>query len=101
MYLPCRLPGKRLRLLTCKIERLADSELIGVLRVCGHIRAEHVSAIEELVANENGRVVLDLGEVTLVDREAVSYLAACERRGIELRNCPLFMQEWLRNERSP
>jgi hypothetical protein len=85
--------------LTCKIERLVDSERIGVLRVCGHIRAEHLSTIEELVANENGRVVFDLGEVTLVDREAMSYLAACEQRGFVLRNSPLFLREWLSKER--
>jgi hypothetical protein len=72
-----------------------DSDRIGVLRVCGHIRAEHLIVIEELIANENGPVVFDLGEVTLVDREAVSYLAACEQRGITLRNCPLFVRAWL------
>jgi hypothetical protein len=87
--------------LTCKIERLVGSDHIGVLRVCGHIQAEHLSTIEELVASENSRVVLDLGEVTLVDRDAVRYLAGCELRGIALRNCPLFVREWLTNEQLP
>lgn len=85
--------------MTCKIERLVGSERTG-LRVSGHIQAEHVSAIEELVAGADGPVVLDLGEVTLVHREGVSYLAACERRGIELRNCPLFVREWLNQDQA-
>jgi hypothetical protein len=38
---------------------------------------------------------LDLREITLVDREAVSYLALCEFRGIRLRNCPPYVREWI------
>jgi hypothetical protein len=52
--------------------------------------------IEELLAQETKRVVLDLAEVTLVDREAVRFLAACDVRGIGLRNCPEFIREWIR-----
>jgi len=87
--------------LTCKIERLVGSEHRDVLRVCGHIRAEHLSTIEALVAKENGGVVLDLGEVTLVDRDVVSYLAGCELRGIALSNCPPFLREWVSKEQLP
>jgi len=72
-----------------------------MLRVCGHIRAEHLSTIEDLVASENGQVVLDLGEVTLVDRDVVRYLAGCERRGIALSNCPPFVREWVSKEQLP
>ena len=80
--------------MTCKIENLT-AEGVVVLRVSGHIQSEHVSAIEELIAREVGQIELDLTEITLADRDAVSYLAVCELRGIELRNCPLFLREWL------
>ena len=40
-------------------------------------------------------ITLDLEEVTLVDREAVGYLAACEAIGIELKNCPTYVRKWL------
>jgi hypothetical protein len=51
--------------------------------------------LRELIAKETGPVILDLVEVTLVDREAVRLLAACDARGIVLRNCPAFIREWM------
>jgi hypothetical protein len=51
--------------------------------------------IEELIAKETNSVFLDLAEVTLVDREAVRFLAACDVRGIRFRNCPGFIREWM------
>ena len=41
-------------------------------------------------------IALELGEVTLVDADAVRFLAAAEEAGTELRNCPLFVREWIR-----
>ena len=43
--------------------------------------------------------ILELGEVMLVDAEAVRFLAEAEAAGTELRNCPLFIREWIRRER--
>jgi hypothetical protein len=45
------------------------------------------------------RVALDLADVKLVDRPAVSFLAACEARGIELRQCPRYIRDWIGRER--
>ena len=61
----------------------------------GHLQEVHVGMIEDLIAKETGQVVLDLVEVTLVDREVVKLLAACDARGIGLRNCPAFIREWM------
>jgi hypothetical protein len=87
--------------MTCKIERLAGGENSGVIRVCGRIQLEHVSAIKDLIAQGQGKgtVVLDLTEVTLVDREAVNLIATCALRNVELRNCPAFLREWVAKER--
>jgi hypothetical protein len=84
--------------MTCRIERLAvgDSNVGNVvLRVCGRVQVEHVGTIEELIGEECRGAVLDLMEVMLVDRDVVTFLAACERKGVELRNCPAFLQEWI------
>ena len=86
--------------MTYKIEQLAGEEGRIVFRVAGHIQAEHVSTIEELIAREGGLVAIDLSELILVDRDAVSYLAHCEMRGTELRHCPPFLREWLNREQS-
>jgi hypothetical protein len=36
-----------------------------------------------------------LAEVTLVSRQAVRALTLAERHGIELRNCPAYVHEWV------
>jgi DNA-binding NarL/FixJ family response regulator len=41
-------------------------------------------------------ITLDLGEITLADRETVRFLAACKTRGITLKNCPSYIREWIR-----
>ena len=81
--------------MTCKVVRLVERDQIVLLHVSGHLQKVHVSMIEELIAKETNRVVLDLAEVTLVDREAVRFLAACNVRGIGFRNCPGFIREWM------
>ena len=36
----------------------------------------------------------------LVDREVVKLLALSEANGIELRNCPAYIREWIAKERA-
>ncbi len=85
--------------MTCKIERLVSAENSVVIRVCGRIQVEHVSTMKEFIRQEQGVVVLDLTEVTLVDREAVNLIAMCTLKNIEVRNCPAFLREWVTKER--
>jgi len=86
--------------MTCKIERLASKGNMIMLRLCGWIQVEHVKTIRELIEQETGKVALDLREMTLVDRDVVNFLAACELKGIELRNCPAFLREWVTSEKA-
>ena len=81
--------------MTCKVVRLVERDQLVLLHMSGHLQEVHVSMIEELIAKETDSVFLDLAEVTLVDREAVRFLAVCKVRGIELRNCPGFIREWI------
>jgi len=66
-----------------------------VLRVSGRIHGESVDTLRELIGQEKGRLALDLTEVMVVDREAVRLLAVSETNGIELRNCPAYIREWV------
>lgn len=56
-----------------------------------------MSELRELLEAEGEArdLLLDLEEVRLVDREAVRFLAACEARGIKLKNCPSYIREWM------
>ncbi len=86
--------------MTCKIERLFGAENSVVFRLCGRVQVEHVSTISDLILGETGAIALDFEEVTLVDRDVISFLVVCELKGIELRNSPAFLQEWVAQEKA-
>ena len=46
------------------------------------------------------RIVLDLEEVTLVDRDVVRSLGASEAVGVELVNCSPYIRDWIFRERN-
>ena len=92
--------GLEPNIMSCRIERRVNEEDFVVLRVSGRIHGEHVDTLRELVGGGKGGVAIDLEEVTLVDREAVRLLTLAEANGIELRNCPAYIQEWVAGERT-
>ena len=83
--------------MTCRIDRVLIEQGV-VLRISGRIAGEDLDVLRN--ALEDGRVVaLDLTEVELADRDAVTLLARTERNGIELRHCPAYIREWVTRER--
>ena len=70
-----------------------------VLRLIGRIRAHHVDELDRLLTRSGKDVALDLEEVTLVDIDAVKFLATCTARGIPLRNCLAYIADWIAKER--
>jgi hypothetical protein len=82
--------------MTCKVVRLINRDRLVQLFISGHLQEVHINMINDLLTKETDPVVFDLGEVTLVDREAVKFLATLDARGAELRNCPGFIREWMR-----
>ena len=84
--------------MSCRIERLISEQGSVVLRVSGRIEAEHADKLKEILGQESGRVTVDLEEVLIVDRDALGPLASFERNGVELRNCPGYVREWIIRE---
>jgi hypothetical protein len=84
--------------MTFRIERLVGQENEIVLSVAGQVRCECVNTLKELIEVEKAKIGLDLSEVTLADRDAATFLAVCELKGIELKNCPAFLREWVSKE---
>ena len=67
--------------------------------ISGRIEAAHVAELQRLIEDEEGRsVVLDLRDVKLVDRDAVTFLVRCEAIGVRLDNCPAYVREWIGHE---
>lgn len=84
--------------MTCKIDRVLTPDGFIVLRVSGRIDCASADVLQELTENQKtgkGRLALDLTEVTVVSLEAVRALTVAEANGIELRNCPAYVREWI------
>lgn len=78
-----------------KIQRSANGSV--VLKLSGRIEAEDVNELRQLLASETAgqHLALDLGSVTLVNEDAVKFLAACEADSIKLENCPAYIRKWI------
>ena len=83
-----------------KIERIGNGEIVFILS--GRLEADNVSELSALLAAEGSgpRLALDLSDVVLVDRAIVQFLAQREVAGVTLRNCPLYIREWITREQS-
>jgi hypothetical protein len=81
-----------------KITRATNGEV--VFKLSGRMDAENVGELEKLLSAEvsGRRIVLDLGDLTLVDQDVVSFLGHCEAGGIEFKNCPAYIREWITGE---
>jgi anti-anti-sigma regulatory factor len=85
-----------------KITRAVNGEV--VFRLSGRMDAENVAELKELFGLEaldvkRRSIVLDLEDLTLVDRDAVKFLGSCEADSIKLKNCPAYIREWITRER--
>lgn len=85
--------------MTLRIQKAARANVV-VYALSGRIRAEEVAELQRLfeVEGQDHRVVLDLKEVKLVDRDAVKFLARCEANGTRLENSPAYIREWIGRE---
>ncbi len=82
-----------------RITRKVNGEV--VFKVSGQLTAENVTEMETLIAAETKgrRIVLDCADLRSVDAEAVKFLENCEADSIKLKNCGLYIREWIRRER--
>ena len=86
--------------MSCRIERVVGGDGLVELCISGKLAGEHVDTLRNLLRQEVGALAIDLKSVSLVDREAVQFLALTEYNGTELRNCPAYVCEWVTRERA-
>jgi anti-anti-sigma regulatory factor len=82
-----------------RIERVSHRQ-VEILRLSGRLQSEHVEQLKAQLEGSAQRVVFDLEEVKLVDRDAVCFLAACEAGGVELRHCSPYIRDWIAREKA-
>jgi anti-anti-sigma regulatory factor len=82
-----------------RITRTANGEV--VFRVSGQLNAENVAEMEALIAAESKdrRIVLECTDLRSVDADAVKSLERWEANMIKLKNCGLYIREWIRRQR--
>lgn len=82
-----------------KINRAENENMTFALS--GRMAAENVAELKTLFESETQRrpIILDLENITLVDRDAVKFLERCEADSIQLKNCPAYIREWIARER--
>jgi hypothetical protein len=70
-----------------------------VFSLSGTMHGDQVTDLTGLLAGEpNRRVHLDLKDVTLVNHDAVVFLARAEAEGVVLVNCPDYVRSWIAAE---
>ena len=63
------------------------------------MEAAQVPELKKLFERDYRRIILDLRDVRLADRDAVRFLRGCEADGMKLENCPAYVREWMDREK--
>lgn len=85
-----------------KIDRAVEGDRVR-LALSGDLDRIHLAEVERLLGEQDeprDRIVLDLGGVRLVDREAVGALARWQAEGVRLERCPVYVLQWLAQEQT-
>jgi hypothetical protein len=82
-----------------RIERSAGGQVVFTLS--GRMQTEDIEQFRQLLGAETpGRsLIFNLRYVTLVNQEAVTFLAHCEAKGTKLEDCPLYLRNWINQEK--
>jgi hypothetical protein len=79
-----------------RIERAASGQ--AVFNLSGRMQTEDIEQIRLVVETPGEPLTFNLRYVTLVNQDAVKFLAGCEARGIKLESCPLYIRNWIDQE---
>jgi predicted metal-binding protein len=69
-----------------------------VFTLSGRMKAEEAAELKALFDADYRTIILNLRDVRLADRDAVKFLRSCERAGMKLENCPVYVREWMDRE---
>ena len=86
--------------MTFRIESVVRGGII-VFLLSGRIESEAIDALRKLfeVNADYSKIVLDLKDVGVVDRNVVCFFGHCEAQGVKLENCPGYVREWMEREK--
>ncbi len=82
-----------------RIERSVNGQVVFTLS--GRMQTEDIEQFRQLLVVETpGQpLMFNLRDLTLVNQDAVTFLADCEANGIKLESCPLYIRNWIDQEK--
>jgi hypothetical protein len=82
-----------------RIERSTNGQVVFTLS--GRIQTEDIEQVQQLLVVETPgqQLMFNLSDVTLVNQDAVTFLADCEANGIKLESCALHIRDWIDQEK--
>jgi hypothetical protein len=72
-----------------------------VFILSGRIEKQAIAELRRLLELPSDRCdfVLDLKDVSVVDRNVVGFLVRCEADGVKIENCAPYIREWMEREK--
>ncbi len=80
------------------VSELHPAERSITLLLNGKFGEDALPELEQSISNARHthiRVVIDLSEVTLVDRKTVQYFSQQASQHVKLVNCPIYLRRWI------
>ena len=72
-----------------------------VFVLSGRIETPAIAELRSLfkLQTDGLHIVLDLKDVSLIDRDVLRFLVSCEADGVRLENCAPYIREWIEREK--
>ena len=72
-----------------------------VFILSGHIETQAIAELKRLfeLQTDYRNTVVDLRDVSGVDREVMRFFICCEADGVKIENCPPYIREWMEREK--
>ena len=83
-----------------RIETAARGRL-RIFILSGHIETQAMAELKRLfeLQTDCRDIVVDLRDVSMVDREVMRFFMRCEADGVTLVNCTAYIREWMKREK--
>jgi hypothetical protein len=83
-----------------RIETAARGRL-SIFILSGHIETQAMAELKRLfeLQTDCRDIVVDLRDVSMVDREVMRFFMRCEADGVTLENCTPYIREWMKREK--
>ena len=74
---------------------------VTIFTLSGRIEIQAIAELRRLFERQTDYcdIVLDLKDVTVIDREVMRFFVRCEADGVKLENCASYIRQWMEREK--